>query len=71
MTTIINKNSNDLLNAYRNNRPKNGIYNLFLIKNGNEIPISGLHIRENIIYIVKTDFSEVLVETDDIVELRT
>jgi len=70
MTTIINKNSSDLLAAYRSNKPKNGTYSLFLIKNGTDIPIAGLHIFETEIYVVKTDFSEVLVESSDSIELR-
>jgi hypothetical protein len=70
MTTIVNKNSSDLLTAYRNNKPKNGTYNLFLIKDGIDIPIAGFHIFGTEIYVVKTDFSEVLVELRDSVELR-
>jgi hypothetical protein len=71
MNTIINKTPADILSAYRANKPKNGVYSLFLIKNGTDIPIAGFHIFETEIYVVKTDFSEVLLESRDSIELRT
>jgi hypothetical protein len=71
MKTIINKTPSDLINTYRNNKPKNGTTSLFLSKDGTETPIFGFHIIENKIYIVKKDSSEISVEISDVIELIT
>ena len=70
MTTIVNKTPEDVIAAYRANKPKNKTTNLFLIKNGADIPIFGFHIIATQIFVIKEDSTEVSVEISDIIELR-
>lgn len=71
MNTIINKTPIDILSAYKANKPKNGSTSLFLVRDGADIPIYGIHIVGDDIYIIKSDLSEVLVQSSDTIELRT
>lgn len=70
MKIIINKTPSEMLSAYRNNRPKNGVTRLFLVKSENEVPIYGLHITGDDIFVLKLDRSEIPVDSQDVIELR-
>lgn len=67
MTTVVEKNLQALIAAYRN---KSG--SLFLVRGSQSLPIAGLHIPgDGDIFVINADRSETLVQDTDIVELRT
>lgn len=71
MTTIIYKNPSAYAKAFRENWPNRTGTSLFLVKNNTDIPIYGFKCNGSICYIIKNDGGPVLIEDNDVVELRT
>ena len=71
MITIINKTPTDVINAFRTNRPTNGITSLVLVKAEADFLIFGFRTVGEEIFVLIRDRSEVFVDTPDRIELRT